>query len=333
MVRCRRSRVPAVTTWASDRVGCSVFLNNRYYDPTTGVFTSVDPLVGKTGTPYLYAGGNPTTYSDSSGLDACKSLSCDLGQVNPNSPNKPLGDIYWETYQDEVVYFQDQWRRDHLTDDQRLRLEEQGRQHQGVHGICSGLWGCFTKAVSAAVGVVAGGGCALLGEAATAGAGTGVIAGACGAVGSAAASFSHSLLNGGSVDDATMAATDPSTLAVAAGAAAGARWLLALGQATNATGAEGSSIAGQTTTAGDNAFSHGYTYDPRIWQRAMQDPLGHNFPYSFDDVILQSTPVTQADGSLLYRVAGSITGKDGVFEIAVNWVRGAIFHRTFRGGS
>jgi len=45
-----------------------VFLNNRYYDPTIGVFTSVDPLVGKTGTPYLYANGNPTTLSDPSGL-------------------------------------------------------------------------------------------------------------------------------------------------------------------------------------------------------------------------------------------------------------------------
>ena len=68
MVRCRRSRVPASTTWASDRVGCSVFLNNRYYDPTLGNFTTVVPLVGKTGTPYLYANGNPSTLSDPSGL-------------------------------------------------------------------------------------------------------------------------------------------------------------------------------------------------------------------------------------------------------------------------
>ena len=45
------------------------YLNNRYYDPTIGVFLSVDPLVGKTGQPYLYANGNPTTLSDPSGLD------------------------------------------------------------------------------------------------------------------------------------------------------------------------------------------------------------------------------------------------------------------------
>ena len=44
------------------------YLNNRYYDPTVGVFTSVDPLVGRTGTPYLYANGNPSTFSDPSGL-------------------------------------------------------------------------------------------------------------------------------------------------------------------------------------------------------------------------------------------------------------------------
>jgi RHS repeat-associated protein len=69
MARCRRSSVAASTTWAPVRVGCSVFLNNRYYDPTVGVFISVDPLVEKTGTPYLYAAGNPTTLSDPSGLD------------------------------------------------------------------------------------------------------------------------------------------------------------------------------------------------------------------------------------------------------------------------
>ena len=46
--------------------GC---LNNRYYDPQTGVFLSVDPLVSKTGDPYWYAAGNPTTLSDPNGLD------------------------------------------------------------------------------------------------------------------------------------------------------------------------------------------------------------------------------------------------------------------------
>ena len=38
-------------------------------DPQLGAFTSVDPLVGQTGQPYLYANGSPTTLSDPSGLD------------------------------------------------------------------------------------------------------------------------------------------------------------------------------------------------------------------------------------------------------------------------
>ena len=46
------------------------YLNNRYMDPVLGVFVSVDPLVGKTGTPYLYAAENPTTLSDPEGLCA-----------------------------------------------------------------------------------------------------------------------------------------------------------------------------------------------------------------------------------------------------------------------
>jgi RHS repeat-associated protein len=46
------------------------YLNARYHDPVTGSFVSVDPLVAKTGEPYLYASGNPITLSDPSGLTA-----------------------------------------------------------------------------------------------------------------------------------------------------------------------------------------------------------------------------------------------------------------------
>jgi hypothetical protein len=83
---------------------------------------------------------------------------------------------------------------------------------------------------------------------------------------------------------------------------------------------------------GDDAVTHGYKYHPRIRARGVQDPVGHNFPYSYDDVILRTTPVSQADGSLLYRMPGSINGKDGFFEIALNPDTGTIFHRTFVGG-
>ena len=51
VVRCRRSAVAGSSTFGYDRVGCSVFLNNRYQDPTVGVFISVDPLVAITGEP------------------------------------------------------------------------------------------------------------------------------------------------------------------------------------------------------------------------------------------------------------------------------------------
>lgn len=91
-------------------------------------------------------------------------------------------------------------------------------------------------------------------------------------------------------------------------------------------------IGDDVIATADDAFTHGYSYNPRIRARGLQDPVGHNFPYSYDEGILRSTPVRQADGSLLYRVPGSINGKDGFFEIALNPDTGTIFHRTFVGG-
>ena len=45
--------------------GCSV---RRYYDPATGQFISVDPLVDQTEAPYAYAADDPVDASDPSGL-------------------------------------------------------------------------------------------------------------------------------------------------------------------------------------------------------------------------------------------------------------------------
>lgn len=81
----------------------------------------------------------------------------------------------------------------------------------------------------------------------------------------------------------------------------------------------------------DDAFSHGLKYHPRIRTRGVEDGVGHNFPYSFDDAILKTKPITQADGSLLYRMPGNINKTDGVFEMAVNPQTQTIFHRQFRG--
>jgi RHS repeat-associated protein len=73
------------------------YLNNRYYDPTVGVFTRVDPLVSVTGEPYLYASGNPTSRSDPTGLldisnihdiknETCGRGGCGANALPPSNP-------------------------------------------------------------------------------------------------------------------------------------------------------------------------------------------------------------------------------------------------------
>jgi RHS repeat-associated protein len=74
-----------------------------------------------------------------------------------------------------------------------------------------------------------------------------------------------------------------------------------------------------------------YDYHPRIRAGGVEGGVGHNFPYSFDSAILRTKPVIQADGSLLYRMPGTINETSGVFEIAVNPTTRTIFHRVFRG--
>jgi RHS repeat-associated protein len=45
-----------------------LYLVNRYYNPATGQFLSVDPDVATSGQPYGYAGGNPVDNTDPTGL-------------------------------------------------------------------------------------------------------------------------------------------------------------------------------------------------------------------------------------------------------------------------
>jgi RHS repeat-associated protein len=47
-----------------------IYLINRYYDPQTGQFISVDPLVDQTFAPYAYTGGDPVGANDPTG-EAC----------------------------------------------------------------------------------------------------------------------------------------------------------------------------------------------------------------------------------------------------------------------
>jgi RHS repeat-associated protein len=45
-----------------------IYLDNRYYDPATGQFTSLDPEVDQTLQPFDYAGDNPVSATDPTGL-------------------------------------------------------------------------------------------------------------------------------------------------------------------------------------------------------------------------------------------------------------------------
>jgi RHS repeat-associated protein len=72
------------------------------------------------------------------------------------------------------------------------------------------------------------------------------------------------------------------------------------------------------------------TYHPRVRERGLEDPSSHNFPYSYDQAILKTQPVLQEDGSLLYRLEGTMGKKEGVFEIGYNPETDTIFHRFFR---
>ena len=63
--------------------------------------------------------------------------------------------------------------------------------------------------------------------------------------------------------------------------------------------------------------------------RGVQDPVSHNFPYSFDNAILGTTPIPKANGYNIYRQAGNMGEKEGVFEIGVT-KDGVIDHRFFR---
>ncbi len=58
----------------------NLYLDHRYYDPTTEQFISVDPEVSKTGQPYSYTGGDPVNATDPSGKD-CTTPVCE-GWIN-----------------------------------------------------------------------------------------------------------------------------------------------------------------------------------------------------------------------------------------------------------
>jgi RHS repeat-associated protein len=63
-----------------------IYLRARTYDPATAQFLSVDAMLTSTGAPYNYAGDNPTSFEDATGLET--ELGCDEGNENDDEYNK-----------------------------------------------------------------------------------------------------------------------------------------------------------------------------------------------------------------------------------------------------
>ncbi len=70
-----------------------IYLINRYYDPATGQFISVDPLVAQTGQPYSYTGGDPVNLTDPSGMYAYIKKEFLGTVVNVGTPQQVMQDF------------------------------------------------------------------------------------------------------------------------------------------------------------------------------------------------------------------------------------------------
>jgi RHS repeat-associated protein len=69
-----------------------LYLINRYYDPATGEFTSVDPDLIQTLQPYAYTAGNPVTQTDPTGLGVNRRGVATWAHNNVNSYVNAFGD-------------------------------------------------------------------------------------------------------------------------------------------------------------------------------------------------------------------------------------------------
>ncbi len=181
-------------------------LDHRDYDPTTGTFITIDPLIATTGEPYQYATANPTTLSDPNGLMALPGGEWMADQWHWNNADQfRSAQLNWNSLLNANLVANGKSPAFY------------GREHAFADGLADsgdGLGGFLKSAVAIAAGVVAGGLCAAAGEAITGGLATPAVAGVCAMAGGAVSRFTEGLLNGDSIDDATMAATDPTGLLI-----------------------------------------------------------------------------------------------------------------------
>jgi RHS repeat-associated protein len=71
-------------------------------------------------------------------------------------------------------------------------------------------------------------------------------------------------------------------------------------------------------------------YAPRVRARGVEDPVSHNFPYSYDKAIISQKPaIVTESGYKIYRLQGTMNGKSGVYEIGMT-ANGVIDHRFFK---
>lgn len=85
----------------------------------------------------------------------------------------------------------------------------------------------------------------------------------------------------------------------------------------------------ETANISKKALKHNFKYANRVRVRAVQDPVSHNFPYTFDDNILATKPILKNNGYKIFQKAGTMNSKKGVFEIGLT-KDGIINHRFFR---
>ncbi|MBY0535430.1 MAG: hypothetical protein K2P88_06215, partial [Chitinophagaceae bacterium] len=73
-----------------------------------------------------------------------------------------------------------------------------------------------------------------------------------------------------------------------------------------------------------------FKYDPKVRLRAVAQPDGHLFPYSFDKIIVENGIMEKKKGGyLMFKYLGESNGKIGFYEIGAT-EKGVVDHRLFR---